>query len=145
MKKYAFLLMTALLTISLSVSAQNRPRQQRRSDSGRPQREMSMTAKSRAERMSSYLELSAEQQAKVEALLEKQDAKRVEQREAMKAKREKALADRDKERAEMRSLREKEVEDFNSELESIIGKEKSDKWNAYQKEQWSKRRNSRRR
>ena len=144
MKKYVFLAIAALLTISLSVSAQNTNGKQRNKDGQRGNREMKWTAKDRADMMDKQLDLTDAQVSKLQALFEKQDAKRVEQREAMKAKREQGtVADRDKNREEMKSLREKEMNDFKAEVESIIGKDKAEKWNALQKEQWEKRRNSR--
>ena len=144
MKKYVFLAIAALLTISLSVSAQNTNEKQRSKDGQRGNREMKWTAKDRADMMDKQLDLTDAQVSKLQALFEKQDAKRVEQREAMKAKREQGtVADRDKNREEMRSLREKEMKDFKADVESIIGKDKAEKWTTLQKQQWEKRRNQR--
>ena len=144
MKKYGFLAIAALLIFSLSVSAQNANGKQRNKDGQRGNREMKWTAKDRAEMMDKQLDLTDAQVSQLQTLFEKQDAKRVGQREAMKAKREQgSVANRDKNREEMKSLREKEMQDFKTEVEGIIGKEKAEKWNTLQKEQWEKRRNSR--
>ncbi|HMM18046.1 MAG TPA: hypothetical protein PKC47_11050, partial [Petrimonas sp.] len=79
MKKYAMFMLVAMLTIGLPISAQNGQRKQRVDDNNRMRQEMRMTAKERAEWMAKQLELTADQTAKVQALLEKQDAKRTEQ------------------------------------------------------------------
>lgn len=131
MKKYAMVMLGVMLAIGLSVSAQDGQRRQRSGNDNRPRQEMRMTAKERTEWMAKQLELSADQTAKVQALMEKQDALRVKQRETMKALREQgSTTDRDKNREEMRTLREKEVKEFDAELESIIGKEKMEKLNS---------------
>ena len=130
MKKYAMLMLAAMLTIGLSVSAQDGKKRQRGGDNNRPRQEMKMTAKERADFMSKQLELTADQTVKVQTLMEKHDAKRTEQIAKFREEREKSAANRDKNREEMRSLREKEIKEFQAELESVIGKEKAEKWNS---------------
>ncbi len=127
MKKYALLMLAAMLTIGLPISAQNGQRKQRNRDDNRPRQEMRMTAKERAEWMTKQLELTADQTEKVQALLEKQDAKRAEQITKFREQREQAIANRDKNREEMRALRESEAKANRAELEGIIGKEKMEK------------------
>lgn len=128
MKKYAMFMLTAMLTIGLSVSAQNRQRKQRSNDY-RPHQEMRMTAKERAEWMAKQLELTADQTEKVQALLEKQDAKRAELITKFREQRKQETANRDKKREEIRALRENEMKKNRVELENIIGKEKVEKLN----------------
>lgn len=126
MKRYAMFMLAAMLTIGLSASAQNGQRKQRNNDNNRPRQEMRMTAKERADWMSKQLELTTEQTVKVQALLEKQDAKRAEQ---IAKHREQTAVNREKSREEMRTLREKEMKENQAELEGIIGKEKMEKLN----------------
>lgn len=130
MKKYAVLMVAAMLMIGMSVSAQNGQREQRNNDSNRQRQAMNMTAKERADLMAKQLDLTADQKAKVEALYEKQDAKRKEQMEKFREQSENATVDRQKAREEMRSLREKEMKENQAELEKIIGKEKMEKLNS---------------
>ena len=127
MKRYAMFMLAAMLTIGLSATAQNGQRKQRNNDNNRPRQEMRMTAKERADWMSKQLELTTEQTVKVQALLEKQDAKRAEQ---IAKQREQTTVNREKSREEMRTLREKEMKENQAELESIIGKEKMEKLNS---------------
>ena len=89
----------------------------------------------RAVSLAKELDLTTDQQTKVQALFEKQDAKRTAHHEQTKATREQ----QSKNREEGKALREKELEEFNSELESIIGKEKTEQWNTLKKERWEKR------
>lgn len=130
MKKYAMFMLAAMLTIGLSVSAQNGQRKQRNHNDNRLRQEMRMTAKERAEWMAKQLELTADQTEKVQALLEKQDAKRIEQITKFREQREQAITNRDKKREEMHALRENEMKENRAELESIIGKEKMEKLNS---------------
>lgn len=130
MKKYAVLMVAAMLMIGMSVSAQNGQRGQRNNDSNRQRQAMSMTAKERADWMAKQLDLTADQKVKVEALYEKQDAKRKEQMEKFREQREKMTENRDNTREEMRAQREKEMKENQAELESIIGKEKMEKLNS---------------
>ena len=123
MKKYAMLMLAAMLTINLSISAQDGQKRQRSNNNG-PRQEM--TAKDRAERMAKQLELTADQKEKVQALLEKQDTKRAEQMAKFREKGNEATANRE----EMRAAREKQMKENQAELEKIIGKEKAEKWNS---------------
>ena len=127
MKKYLFLVATLLLTLSMTVSAQNNNR--RNDNNRRTDRIMNMSPKERADLMAKELDLTVEQTAQVEALCEKQDAERLVQVEEHRSGRGTGSSNRDARREEMRVLRLKEVERHNAELEKIIGKEKLDKWN----------------
>ena len=127
MKKYLFLVATLLLTLSMSVSAQNNNR--RNDYNRRTDRIMNMSPKERADLMTKELDLTAEQTAQVQALFKKQDAERTVQVEEHRSGRGMRNLNRDARREEMRALRLKEVEQHNVELEKIIGKEKLDKWN----------------
>ena len=138
MKKYLFLVATLLLTMSMSVSAQNNNRRntdnKRNVDNRRSEQVMKMSPKERADMMATKLDLSAEQTAKVQALIEKQDAERLEQVEQHRKQRDTGNVNRDASREEMRKARLKEVEQHNADLEKIIGKEKVEKWNELRKD-----------
>ncbi len=125
MKKYLVFMFAAMLTISLSVSAQNR--QGRQGNFNRDRQSMQMTAKDRVEWIAKEVDLTDAQKAEVEELFKKQDAKRAEDMAKMRENREQSVANRDKMREEMREMRTKEMEKNQAELEKIIGKEKADK------------------
>ena len=127
MKKYLFLVATLLLTLSITVSAQNNNR--RNDNNRRTDRIMNMSPKERADLMAKELDLTVEQTAQVEALCEKQDAERLVQVKEQRSGRGTGSTNRDARREEMRTARLKEVEKQNAELEKIIGKEKVEKWN----------------
>ncbi|NLZ94811.1 MAG: hypothetical protein GX921_03165 [Bacteroidales bacterium] len=131
MKKYLFLVATLLLTLSMSVSAQNN---NRRNDNNRRTDRIVMTPKERADLMAKELDLTAKQTEQVQTLCEKQDAERSAQIEKQRSERRTGDSNREKRREEMRALRLKEVEKQNAELEKIIGKEKLDKWNKLRQE-----------
>ena len=130
MKKYLFLVATLLLTLSMTVSAQNR----RNDNNRRTDRIMNMSPKERATLMAKELDLTVEQTAQVKALCEKQDAERLVQVEEHRNGRGTGSTNRDARREEMRTARLKEVEKQNAELEKIIGKEKVEKWNKLRQE-----------
>lgn len=125
MKKYLVFMFAAMLTVSLSVSAQNR--QGRQGNFNRDRQSMQMTAKDRVEWIAKELDLTDAQKAEVEELFKKQDAKRAEDMAKMRESREQSVANRDKMREEMREMRTKEMEKNQAELEKIIGKENADK------------------
>ena len=129
MKKYGIFVMAAMLTISLSITAQNAPENQNQNGRQAPQREQ-MTTQQRAENLAKQLNLTAEQTQKVQALYEKQDAKRAQQREEFRKNRQNMQQMRNAEREQMRAQRDKEMKEEDAELESIIGKEKMDQVNA---------------
>ncbi|OPZ10509.1 MAG: hypothetical protein BWZ06_01892 [Bacteroidetes bacterium ADurb.BinA261] len=131
MKKIGILAFIALFTMSLSVMAQDTARQ--KTTSG----EMRWTAAQRAEQMAKQLELTAEQKAQVEKVLEKQDAQRAEQMAKAREMRETQQATRE----EMRAERRKQIEANDAELEQIIGKEKMDQWKAIRAERMKNMRN----
>lgn len=137
MKKILVMTLVALFSLTFAaVEAQN-------NDEGKqapPQRGMRVTAKERAEQMAKQLDLTAEQKTKVQALLEKQDAKRKEQMAQQREDQEKAKQDREKSREEMKALREKEIAQNDAELEAIIGKEKVEQWKQYREDLMKKMR-----
>ena len=133
MKKYLFLVATLMLTVSMSVSSQNNNRRQN-IDNRRSGRIMNSTPKERADLMAKELDLTAEQTTQVLALIEKQDAERLEQVKKHRDQRGTGAQNRDVSREEFRKMREKEMEAQNADLAKIIGKEKANKWNELRKE-----------
>lgn len=142
MKKYLLFIFAAMLTVSLSVSAQNK--QGRQGNSNRDRQSMQMTAKERVDWMAKEIDLTDAQKAEVEALLKKQDEKRAADMKEMREKREQNTANRDNMREEMRTKREKEMKENQAELEKIIGKEKSEKLNALRESRMKTNRQGRR-
>jgi transcription initiation factor TFIIIB Brf1 subunit/transcription initiation factor TFIIB len=104
---------------------------------------MNVTAKERASRMATELNLPDVQKEKVAVFLEKQDSLRAKRRAEFQrnqqGNREAAQADRDKIRAEM----EKERIAQDAELESIIGKEKMDIYKKQREERMQRMRENR--
>ncbi len=90
---------------------------------------MRMSPQERVDLMTKELDLTTEQAAKVLALTEKQEAKRIAQVTENRNLRNLGPQDRDARRKEMRDMRDKQVKEHYVELERIIGKEKLDKWN----------------
>ncbi len=126
MKKYLFLVTALLITMSMSLSAQNNNRQ---NDSRRNGQMVRTTPQERVDLMAKELDLTAEQKTKVLALIEKQDKERLEQIEKQREQRNTGVQNSEARREEMRASRLKEVEKQNADLEKIIGKEKVAKWN----------------
>ncbi len=126
MKKYLFLVTALLLTMSMSLSAQNNNRQ---NDSQRNGQMVRTTPQERVDLMAKELNLTADQKTKVLALIEKQDKERLEQIEKQREQRNTGVQNSEARREEMRASRLKEVEKQNADLEKIIGKEKVAKWN----------------
>ena len=128
MKKNLLLVTALLLTMSMSMSAQNNNRQN--GDNNRRGEQMVRTTpEERAELMTKQLDLTADQKAKVLVLLKKQDKERMEQMEKFREQFTAGTQMTDAQREEMRASRLKEVEKQNADLEKIIGKEKVAKWN----------------
>lgn len=140
MKKYFIIMFAVMMTLSLSLSAQNRQGRQGNRDRQRVQ----MTAKDRVNWMAKEIELTDAQKAEIESLFKKQDAKRAEDMAKMRESRSQATANRDKMREEMRSKREAEMKVNQAELEKIIGKEKADKLNTARKKRIDSNRKDRR-
>ena len=90
---------------------------------------MRMSPQEKVDLMTKELDLTTEQAAKVLALTEKQEAKRIAQVTENRNLRNLGPQDRDARRKEMRDMRDKQVKEHYVELEKIIGKEKLDKWN----------------
>lgn len=134
MKKYLVIALTAIFLVNLSVLAQNVKPFQKKDNEKRPPREMQTTPKDRAEKMAKQLSLTVEQTAKVQALFEKQNAKRAEQREMNQKKLEEMKQTLNNKREEMNAQREAEKKVQEAELEKIIGKEKMSQWNAIRQE-----------
>ena len=116
MKRFAFLAIIGLLTLSFSVSAQNR-------DARR-----SWTAQDRAEYMAKELKLTADEKAKVEALFVKHDELREKQVAENRAKRGDLQNNREARMKEMQEMRAKAVTENDAQVEAIIGKEKMEVW-----------------
>ena len=133
MKKYLFLVTAFLLTMSMSMSAQNY-NNRRNIDNRRSERIVRLTPQERADLMAKELELTAEQKEKVLALTEKQEKNRLEQVKEQRSQRDLGRQNRDASRDEMRASRQKQVEEHYAELEKIIGKEKVEKWNELRKD-----------
>ena len=127
MKKYLFLVTALLITMSMSLSAQNNNRQN--GNNRRSTQMVRLTPQERVDLMAKELDLTAEQKAKVLALFEKQDKERLEQIEKQREQRNTGVQNSEARREEMRASRLKEVEKQNADLEKIIGKEKVAKWN----------------
>ena len=132
MKKHLFLAVALLVTMSMSMSAQNNTN--RNANNKRTEQVAKVSPKERADMMATKLDLTADQTAKVQALMEKQDAERATQVAEHRKQGNVGTQDRDKRREEMRASRLKEVEQHNAELEKIIGKEKVAKWNEMRKD-----------
>ena len=133
MKKYLFLATAFLLTMSMSLSAQNLNNRRGGNNRGNMNNRRSeqfnrMTPQQRADLMAKELNLTADETAKVKAQIEKQDAERTKQVEEHRAKRGTGTMNRDAQREEFRAMREKQMKEHQAELEKIIGKEKTDKW-----------------
>ena len=122
MKKLTIITVAALLAVNLSVSAQDANR--KRGDKKRAGSEMRMSAKDRAQRMAKQLNLSTDEETKVQALFEKNDAKRATQIAKNKELRDQQMKNRATRRKETRELRAKNIAEKDFELEKIIGKEK---------------------
>ncbi|MPN03096.1 hypothetical protein SDC9_150319 [bioreactor metagenome] len=110
MRKYVMLALVAIFTMSFAVNAQDQ-----RPPRGERGFGMQMSAKERAARLATQLELPDAEKAKVEALFEKQDKKR----EEFKAEAKKLNEERGK------LMEERKAED--EELQAIIGNEKFEK------------------
>ncbi|HKM44205.1 MAG TPA: hypothetical protein VJY12_01955 [Dysgonamonadaceae bacterium] len=127
MKKYLFLVTALLITMTMSMSAQNNNRQN--GNNRRSTQMVRLTPQERVDLMAKELDLTAEQKTKVLALIEKQDKERLEQIEKQREQRNTGVQNSEARREEMRASRLKEVEKQNADLEKIIGKEKVAKWN----------------
>ena len=138
MKKYLFLVTALLLTMSMSMSAQNNNRRNDTRRGGvnnrRSEQMMRMTPQERADLMAKELDLTAEQKDQVKALAEKQEKERLEQVKEQRSQRDLGRQNQVARRDEMRAQRLKAVEEHNAELEKIIGKEKVEKWNELRKD-----------
>jgi|GEM_PF-322750 len=116
MKKYAMLVLACAFMFSVATIAQeqNPPQGKKGERKEFRQNERSqLSAEKRAERMAKVLELSNAEKVKVQALFEKQDAKRLEHQAAVK-----------KVIAEQKDQFEANRKAQDAELEKIIGKEK---------------------
>ena len=135
MKKYLFLVATLLLTMSMTMSAQNynsrRGGNNRRSgmNNRRSEQIRRNTPQERVDLMTKELDLTADEAAKVLALCEKQEAERTAQVAEQRSQRGMGTANRDARREEFRTLRDEQMKKQYEELAKIIGKERADKWN----------------
>lgn len=130
MKKYLFLVATLLLTVSMTMSAQKRDVNNRRSGMNNRRSEyiMRMTPQERVSLMTKELDLTAKEAADVLAMCEKQEAERVAQVAENRSKRVTGTANRDDRRQEFREMRAEQMKQNQEELAKIIGKERADKW-----------------
>ncbi len=140
MKKYLLFMFAAMLTVSLSVSAQNRQGKQGNLNNNQVRQSMQMTAKERVEWMAKTVELTDAQKAELEVLLKKQEEQRTADMAKMKELRNQTTANRD----EMRAKREEVMKQNQAEIEKIIGKEKAEKLNELRKSRMDSNRQGRR-
>lgn len=145
MRKIFLMVFAVMMTISFTMTAQNKQGRRNFNNDNRQRQEFRMNANDRAEWMAKELDLTDAQKTEVKALLEKQDAKRSEQIEKMRAERNQMSADRDAQREEMRANRESEMKKNQAELEKIIGSENMEKLKAIQTERRQSNRQGRRR
>ena len=135
MKKYLFLVATLLLTLSMSVSAQNynnrRNTGNRRNNMNysRSEQMMRMTPQERVDLMTKELNLTTKEASEVLALCEKHETERIEEVNKHRSERGTGYANRDARRDEFREMRAEQMEKQFAELEKIIGKERAEKWN----------------
>lgn len=130
MKKYGMLALATIFMFSLSVLAQDpAPHQDHHGEKKEFKKgEMSMISpEKRAERMAKELELTDAQKTQVQALFEKQEAKRHQEMEKA-----------EKMRAEMKAKFENERKANDEELTKIIGQEKFQKLQAKRTERLEK-------
>lgn len=134
MKKHLFLVATLLLTLSMSVSAQNynnrRNTGNRRNNMNynRSEQMMRMTPQERVDLMTKELNLTTKEASEVLALCEKHEAERIEEVNKHRSERGTGYANRDARRDEFREMRAEQMEKQFAELEKIIGKERAEKW-----------------
>lgn len=135
MKKHLFLVATLLLTLSMSVSAQNynnrRNTGNRRNNMNysRSEQMMRMTPQERVDLMTKELNLTTKEASEVLALCEKHETERIEEVNKHRSERGTGYANRDARRDEFREMRAEQMEKQFAELEKIIGKERAEKWN----------------
>lgn len=135
MKKYLFLAATLLLTLSMSVSAQNynnrRNTGNRRNNMNysRSEQMMRMTPQERVDLMTKELNLTTKEASEVLALCEKHETERIEEVNKHRSERGTGYANRDARRDEFREMRAEQMEKQFAKLEKIIGKERAEKWN----------------
>ena len=135
MKKYLFLVAILLLTISMTVSAQNynnrRGANNRRfgMDNRRSEQLMKFTPQERVDMMTKELDLTPEQATQVLELCKKHEAIRTAQVTEHRIQRGTGAVDRVARRDEFRAMRDEQMKKQQEELAQIIGKEKADKWN----------------
>ena len=130
MKKYGMLLLASVFMFSTALMAQDQtPPQREKAERKEFKRgEMSEdSAQKRAEFMVKQLELTDAEKAKVQALIEKQDAKRKQHQ-----------AEIQKMKEEQKAKFEAEQKEQKAELEKIIGKEKFQKLETMQSERMHK-------
>jgi len=119
MKKYAMLALATVFMFSVTLMAQEQTPQAGRKGHKKEMRQgmgEKMNAQQRAEHMAKAVGLTDAEKVKVQALFEKQDAKRLQQRAEMQKVRQAQMAKFDND---------KKAQD--TELEKIIGKEKFQK------------------
>ncbi|MDD2475035.1 MAG: hypothetical protein PHI32_03880 [Dysgonamonadaceae bacterium] len=133
MKKYLFLVATLLLTVSMSISAQNYGNR-RNIDNRRSEYMMRMTPQERVDLMTKELNLTDKEASEVLALIKKQEAERIAQVKENRSQRGTGIQKRDARRDEFRAMRDEQMKEQYEELAKIIGKERADKWNELRKD-----------
>ena len=144
MKKLFLMMFAVMLTVSFTMTAQERQGRRNFNNDNRQRQEVRMDAKERAEWMAKELNLTDAQKEQVKALFEEQDAKRTADVSKMREQRNQEITDRDKAHEEMRAMREQEMKENQENLEKIIGKENMEKLDNIRKERMSKNRQGRR-
>ena len=137
MKKLFLMMFAVMLTVSFTMTAQERQGRRNFNNDNRQRQEVRMDAKDRAEWMAKELNLTDAQKEQVKALFEEQDAKRTADVSKMREQRNQEITDRDKAREEMRAMREQEMKENQENLEKIIGKENMEKLDNIRKERMS--------
>ncbi len=145
MKKLILMMFAVMLTVSFTMTAQERQGRRNLNKDNRQRQEVRMDAKDRAEWMAKELNLTDVQKEQVKALFEEQDAKRNADVAKMREQRNQDVTNRDKAREEMRTMREQEMKENQKNLEKIIGKENMEKLDSLRKERMSANRQGRKR
>ena len=127
MKKYVMLLLATVFIFSTALMAQDQTSPQVKKGEKKEFKREEMSAQKRAEFMAKQLELTDAEKAKVQALMEKQDAKRKQHQ-----------AEIQKMKEEQKAKFEAEQKEQKAELEKIIGKEKFQKLETMRSEKMHK-------
>jgi len=142
MKKYVMLAFAAILSLGITISAQDQtpPLGGQGGPGGQRGQGMQFTPKERADRLAKQLNLTDEEKAKVEELYKNQDARREKMKQEMDQKKNDKKSeikeDQEKNRAKYDEQRKADDED----LLKIIGKEKFEKYQTMRTERQNRMR-----